>query len=260
MKALSHSWYMTVRHLRALMRQPWYIAITLVQPIIWLVLYGELFKKVVELPGFRAGSYIDFLAPGVIVMTALFASGWTGMGLIRDLNNGVMDRFLVTPVSRVALIAGRLASLMVGNLIQTAILVVLALIMGARFIRGPGALVGLGVLVGCSLLLAAAFGSLSLGLALTVRREESVIGAVNLVLLPLVFLSPVFMDKSLVPRWILNVARFNPVSWTVDAGRGALNSNPDWGLILTHSLYLAVLAGVCIWVATRAFRGYQRSV
>ena len=67
---LRHSWYLTLRHLRALPRQPWYVAITLVQPIIWLLLFGALFKRVVEIPGFGAASYIAFLTPGVVVMTA----------------------------------------------------------------------------------------------------------------------------------------------------------------------------------------------
>ncbi|HEY6678279.1 MAG TPA: ABC transporter permease, partial [Actinomycetota bacterium] len=61
--ALRHTWYMTVRHLRALFRQPAWVALTLIQPIIWILLYGQLFKRIVQIPGFGAGSYIDFLTP-----------------------------------------------------------------------------------------------------------------------------------------------------------------------------------------------------
>jgi ABC-2 type transport system permease protein len=82
MTLITHSYYMAIRQLRALIRQPWYVAFTLVQPIIWLVLYGQLFKRVVELPGFNASSYVSFLTPGVIVMSALFAGGWNGMSII----------------------------------------------------------------------------------------------------------------------------------------------------------------------------------
>ena len=117
MTALTHSWYMTVRHLRALQRQPWWIAITLIQPIIYLVLYGQLFQRVVDLPGFQATNYVSYVTPGVVIMMALFGGGWNGMGIIFEMDNGVMDRFLVSPVSRVAIIAGRL--------IQMSILVVL---------------------------------------------------------------------------------------------------------------------------------------
>jgi len=76
--ALREAGYIMGRELRSLLRQPWWIAITLVQPIIWLLLYGALFKKVVEIPGFEATSYIQFLTPGVVVMTALFSAGWAG--------------------------------------------------------------------------------------------------------------------------------------------------------------------------------------
>ena len=74
--------------------------IALVQPIIWLLLFGALFKAVTEIPGFAGGSYIDFLTPGVVVMLAVSSAGWTGMGFIEDINSGVMDRMLAAPVWR----------------------------------------------------------------------------------------------------------------------------------------------------------------
>ena len=93
MNLMRQSWFLMLRLLMILLRQPWYVALTLIQPIIWLVLYGQLFRRVVELPGFRSSSYIDFLTPGIVIMSALFSSGWTGMGVINDLDRGVMDRF-----------------------------------------------------------------------------------------------------------------------------------------------------------------------
>jgi ABC-2 type transport system permease protein len=99
---------MTVRHLRGLLRQPWWIAISLAQPVTYLVLYGQLFKRIVELPGFAATSYMTFVTPGIVIMMSIFGGGWNGMGIIMELDNGVMDRFLVSPVSRFAIIAGPL--------------------------------------------------------------------------------------------------------------------------------------------------------
>ena len=109
MTAVWHSLYIAQRHVRGLIRQPWYIAFTLLQPIMWLVLYSQLFKRVTDLPGFNTASYITFLTPGIIVSSALFSGGWSGMGVIVDIDKGVMDRLLVSPVSRVAIMAGRLA-------------------------------------------------------------------------------------------------------------------------------------------------------
>ena len=122
---------MTLRHLRELWRQPWFVAMTLVQPVIWLLLFGALFKRMIEIPGFHGHSYIAFLAPGIVVMTALFNSAWSGMALIEDLNRGVTARFLVSPVRREALIAGRILKEAIVVVIQSVIIVVLALIVGA---------------------------------------------------------------------------------------------------------------------------------
>jgi ABC-2 type transport system permease protein len=257
MTAVTHSYYMTIRHILGLLRQPIWVFITLVQPLIWLLLYGALFKRVVEIPGFGGGSYLDFLTPGIVVMSALFSSGWSGMALLDDLDRGVLDRFLVSPVSRVSLIAGRLAQGALIVIVQSLILVVLALIAGADLAGGPA---GVALLIGGSILLGWAFGSLSNGLALIVRREETLIAAVNLVILPLTFLSTVFMQRALTPQWIQDVAQLNPVDWAVTAGREAVGSDVDWGVVLGRVGLLLAFALLCTWFASRAFRAYQRSV
>lgn len=256
MKPLTDSWSLTVRNLTHLLRQPWFVALTLVQPVIWLVLYGQLFQKVVELPGFKSRSYIDFLTPGIVVMSALFSSGWTGMGIINDINAGVMDRFLVSPASRVAIIVSRLMTQAIITLVQSVILFSLGALMGARY---EGGILGLAILLIAAILLGLPFAALSTALALALRKEESVIGAVNFVLLPLTFLSPLFMAEGLMPPWIQSVARFNPVNWSVAAGRSALAGSDDWVFILSRLALLAAFALVCGWVATTAFRSYQRS-
>lgn len=256
MTALRHSWYMAVRHMRSLARQPWWIAISLAQPVTYLVLYGQLFKRVVELPGFQASSYITFVTPGVVIMMALFGGGWNGMGIIFEIDSGVMDRFLVSPVSRFAILAGRLIQMSVLMVIQTSILLVLSLLMGARF---EGGIVGMLVLLAAGVLVGVPFGALSNAMALIVRRTESVIGASNFILLPMTFLSPVFMASDLMPGWIRAVSRVNPVAWGVDAARSAMSTSPDWPGILARLGALVVLSIVSGWVATQAFRSYRRS-
>jgi ABC-2 type transport system permease protein len=257
MRAFAHTWFMTLRLLRALMRQPWWIVISLVQPITYLLLYAQVFTRVVELPGFNARNYSTFVTPGIVVMMALFGGGWNGMGIIMEIDRGIMDRFLVSPVSRVAIIAGRLAQMSIITVVQAAILLGLGMLLGARF---DGGLPGLAVLLLCGVLVALPFGALSNAMALVIRRQESLIGASNFVLLPLTFLSPVFMAPALMPRWIQRLARYNPVTWSVEASRSALSHNPDWRLIGVHLVSLALLSLGSAWVAVRAFRSYQRSV
>jgi ABC-2 type transport system permease protein len=257
MKALKDTGHMTVRHLMTLWRQPWWIAVSLVQPVIWLLLFGALFETITEIPGFGSSNYIEFLAPGVVVMTAFFGAGWTGMPVIEDIERGVVDRFLVSPVRRSSLISGRLTSGALTTTIQSLIIVALALIVGASFANGvPGVL----ALIAVTILVASAFGCLSIGLALLVRREETLIATVQFLVLPLSFMSVTFMQKSLMPDWMQSVADYNPLNWAVEAGRDAVTANPDWGAIAGKSSLLVAFLVLCGTFAVRAFRTYQRAV
>lgn len=257
MKLVSHSWFMAVRDLRNLSRQPWFVALTLIQPIIWLLLFGQLFRKIVEIPGFGATNYIAFLTPGVVAMNALFGGGWSGMSVVNDLDRGVMDRFLVSPVSRTAIIVGRMIQIGVVTIIQATILIVLGFILGAGW---ANAVPGLVVLMAAAVLLSVTFAAFSNAIGLLARQEESVIGATQFVLLPLTFLSSVFLAQNLMPDWMQKIAAFNPLNWVVEAARHALRTNPDWAFILARLGWLAALTVVAAWLATRAFRTYQRSI
>ena len=258
MTALAQTSYLTTRHLRFFLRQPWFIGMYLVQPVIWLLLFGALFKNVVEIPGFTVGaSYIDYLVPGVLVMTALFSCGWSGMSIIEDLDRSIMDRLLATPIHRSAIIVGLNLYELVSFAIQALIIGGLALVLGARFPGGP---LGYGVLTLCAMLVGAIVASFSDAMALLLRQRESVIGVNTLLTLPLTFLSGAFMPLKLVPDWISTVATYNPVNWAVEAGRSALSASPDWTFVLAR---IALLAGLAILVtafATRTFRAYQRSL
>lgn len=257
MTALRHIGYMAARDLRALWRQPWYIAVTLVQPVIWLLLFGELFQRVVEIPGFEGGDYKQYLVPGVLVMTAFFSSGWNGMSTIEDLERGVTDRLLVTPARRWPLIVGRLGQNAVQVLIQSLVIIGMALAIGVSF---EGGVLGVIALVLAGLLLGTAFAALSNALALVARQEESLIGAVTFLQLPLTFLSTAFMQESLIPNWVATAADYNPVNWAIVAGREAVQSGTDWGTVAGYCGLLAAFALACTMLATRAFRAYQSSV
>ena len=257
MTALRQSWQVTLRGMRVLMRQPGYLGITLTQPLIWLLLFGALFKAITRIPGFHGGSYIDFLTPGIVVMLAISSAGWTGMGFIEDINSGVMDRMLVTPAWRGALNAGSVLYAVFTILIQTTLILLLALALGADFKGGIGGVLLLIVLAG---LLGAAFASLSNGLGVLTRQRETLIGAVSAVILPLTFLSSALMQQSLVPGWIRTVAKLNPVNWAVEAGRSAAMEKIDWGLVGSRFGLLVGLALLCGLFATRAFGSYQRSL
>ncbi len=254
---LPQTGYLTGRLLRALGRQPAFVLIMLIQPMIWLLLFGQLFKRVVELPGFAAGSYVDFLTPGVVIMTVLFTSGWAGMAFIDDMERGVMDRMLSSPVSRGAMMAASMANQAVTIIVQGVIVVVVALLIGATL---PGGVLGVLVMLLAAVLLAAGFASLSNGMALLVRTGESLIGFSTMLTLPLSFLSSAMIARDAAPEWIQTVSAYNPVDWAVVASREALSADPDWSGVLARLGGLLAVALVMGWVATRAFRTYQRSL
>jgi len=255
--ALANTAQITTRYVRAFLRQPYYIVGTLVQPVIWLLLFGQLFQRATELPGFTSGSYISFLTPGIIVMSAMLSAGWSGTSYVIDMERGVMNRFLVSRVRRSALIGGQLVYQAGMVLLQSLIILGLGLLVGARF---SGGIIGILFLFVSTILLGAAFASFSNALALMLRKQESLIALNVTLVLPLTFLSSTFLPVSLMPGWMQGVARFNPVNWAVEVGGQTLRSSIDWSLVGVHLAELLVLMLVCAWLSIRAFRAYQRSV
>lgn len=247
---------LTSRYLRELYRQPAVIFITLTQPVIWLLLFGQLFKDITRIPGFGGGNYVTYLTPGVVIMTAIFASSWTGMAYIEDMQTGVMDRFLSAPVSRSALVTAMLGYQALITVIQSAIIVAMGWAIGAVF---PGGLPGILALIGVAVLISVAMAGLSIWFALLIRQREALIGASTTLVMPLTFLSGAFLSLRLVPSWIASVARFNPVNWAASAGRAAAGGQPAWGTVGSYAGFLAVALVVTAVAASRAFGAYQRS-
>jgi len=257
MTAVHHTNQVALRCIRALLRQPAWVGISLVQPVVWLLLFGAVFKKAADIPGFEGGSYVEFLTPGIVVMLAVSTAGWVGMGFIEDINRGTMDRLLVSPIWRGALNLGSVAQSVLTIAIQSLIVIGLAVAVGARFSNGVA---GIAVLVALAGLLGAVFASLSNGIAVLARQRETLIGIVTMVTLPLVFLSGALMQQSLLPGWIQWIARFNPVNWAAQAGQSATTAHADWSLIGTRMGLLALLLLASASFATRAFNAYQRSI
>jgi ABC-2 type transport system permease protein len=258
MTLVTHTAYLTARQLRAFLRVPAYLLFNLIQPIIWLLLFGQLFKSVVNIPGFSGGNnYLVFLTPGIVMMMALFGSAWAGSSYIQDMDRGVMDRFLTSPTSRGGLIVATMLYQAVLTIIQTLVVLGVAWLTGARF---GGGLAGIAVLLLSAVLLTFVFAAFSNAVALLARQQTALIAISQLISFPLMFLSSAIMDTKLSPEWVGRVARFNPFEWAVVAGREALQRVPDWGVVWANLGLLAALVVVMSWLATLAFRAYQRSV
>jgi ABC-2 type transport system permease protein len=254
---MSDLFWMTHRRLKALVRQPWFLVFTLIQPVIWLFLFGNLFKRVVELPGFGGTSYLTYIVPGVVVMSAMASNMWAGMGTMEEIERGTLNRFLVTPVRRGAIMNANVIEQAVSTTAQSLIIVLLAWAAGARY---PGGAAGVLVLIAVAVLLGTVFSAMSNTVGMLVRQRETIIGLNTLLLLPLTFVSTTFMNEDLMPDWMRTLTNYNPVNWAVEAARAALAENPDWGDVVTPGAALLVLAVLTVWLSTRTFRTYQKSV
>jgi ABC-2 type transport system permease protein len=252
------SWYFTGRKLHAMVRNPWVLTFSIAQPAIWLFLFGELFKKVVDIPGFDVhGSYLAYLVPGIVAMNAMSNNMWAGMSMIEEIERGTLDRFLVSPASRIGLLNGTVAEQSVGTIYQTLLIVLLGLAGGARY---PGGVGGVLVLVVASVLVGIVFGALSNLVGMLLRSREAIIGVYTFFMLPLMFLSSAFIPTQLMPGWMQAIASRNPLNWVVQVGRDALASSPSWSAIGVRGGGLLVLAIACVALSGLTFRSYTRSV
>ena len=255
---LRQTGWMVVRQVRNLMREPIWIALMVIQPMLWLVLYGQLFKYVgAQGHSAKAGTYIEFLTPGVVAMNAFFGGMWSGMAMISDLDRHVIDRFLAAPTVRVAIVLSQVVRAAITAILQALVLLLVALALGVRI---HGGFLGWLVVFAGAALLCAVFAGFSHGIALLMRRESSMIAAANFVGMPLMFLSSILVTVALMPGWIRAIARFNPVDWGSRAMRNAVMVGGDWGPTLGYLGFLVLVAAATALFATWCFRAYQRSI
>lgn len=213
------AWLLARRTFLKSLRRPVVLTFSLVQPLIWMSLFGFLFAGY-RLTGLPASvPYLDFVAPGVCAMTVLFGASQAGILWIRDLQTGFLPRLLNTPVSVHPLLLGKLVADITRLLLQAAAVLGLAMLLGARFSPSPRALA---VALLALMLFAAAFASLSCAVALRARTPEAMGAFVHLVNMPLLFTSTALVPSRQMPGWLEVLARFNPLSLAVDALRGAL--------------------------------------
>jgi ABC-2 type transport system permease protein len=257
MTVARHTWYMTVRQARNLMREPIWIALLLVQPMVWLILYGQLFKNLTRLGGFGTTSYITFLAPAIVVMNAFFGATWSGMSMINDLDHKVVERFLATPASRLSIVLSQIVRSAITAAIQALIILLVSLALGVRIHAGA---LGWIVILVAGILVNSAFAGLSQAIALLTRREATMIAVANFIGLPLLFLSSTLLAQRQMPHWMRVAARCNPVNWGVEAARSVVLPGTDWGSVGAHLGYLVAMSVVTAALATWCFRVYRRSL
>ena len=246
------SWVIFSRAMRLSLRQPMWVLIGLMQPILYLVLFGPLLQTVAKSSGF-AGDAWQVFVPGLLVQLGIFGGLFVGFGIIAEWRAGVIDRQMVTPASRVALIAGRTLRDVVVIVAQAVVLTVCAFFFGLRV--PPVALVIAAVLVA---LLGAAFSFISNAIGMATKSEDALAPMVNALALPILLLSGILLPMALAPQWLQIVSDFNPFKHIVEALRAVFRGdlgNPIVAVGLGLAVVLVVLGA---WIGQRVLRAQTR--
>lgn len=251
--AISDALVITRRNLLVWMRVPAYLVFTVVQPVIFVLLFRYVFGGAIHAPG--AGGYVSYLMPGIIGQTAAFATFATAIALAQEAKKGVIDRFRAMPMARSAVLAGRLIADSIRMLIVILVIVGVGYAVGFRFQNGVAGAVGM-------VLLAEAFGvtvcAVSAFIGLAIKDEESVQAFGLIWLFPLTFVSSAFVPIATMPSWLQDFANNQPVTLVINAMRAMALGGPAFPL--NPSLWESVLwlAGVLIVFVPLAVWSYRR--
>src|SRR5579864_1822050 len=194
-----------------------------IQPALWLVIFGETFSRIRAIP---TGSkpYLDFMAPGVIAQSALFVAIFYGIQIIWERDAGILTKLLATPTPTTALIAGKAFGASIRSLIQAAVVVVLAALLGVHFPLNPLLYAVAAIIV---VLGAAFFSTLSLTIAGIVLKRDRLMGIGQAITMPLFFASNALYPIAIMPGWLQVLSTINPLRYEIDALRGLLIGTPS---------------------------------
>lgn len=200
---------------RKLRHDPTDVITRTVQPMLWLLVFGEVFTRIHAIPTGNQ-SYLEFLAPGILAQSVLFLSIFYGIAIIWERDLGVIHKFLASPTPRTALVLGKALSAGARALPQAAIIYVLSLLLGVRMNWNVLALAGVVVMI---VLGAACFSTFSVIIACLLKSRERVMGIGQVLTMPLFFASNAIYQISIMPPWLQVIAKANPLTYLVDALR-----------------------------------------
>lgn len=226
--------------IRKLRHDPWELASRMVQPMLWLLIFGEVFAHSRAIPTGSLG-YLDFMAPGILAQSVLFVAIFYGVSIIWERDLGVLQKFLVSPAARSALVLGRALASGVRGLSQALIVFVLAFLLGVKLRLGVLPVAGVIVTI---VLGSAVFCTFSLIVACMVKTRERFMGIGQIMTMPLFFASNAIYPITMMPDWLRSIAAFNPLTYQVDALRAFMieGAHSDYGLGTDFAVQLAVLA------------------
>lgn len=244
---------LTQRSLRTLVSDPRMIVFSILQPLIMLTLFSQIFASIANTPGFPQGvAYIDFLMPAILVNTAMQSALQAGVGLVTDMKNGVLARFRSLPIRSGSVLVARSLSDLVRTASQLLLMLVFAVVV---FGFAPaGGVVGVAAALALALAVGWGLGWIFLAIAAWLRNAELMQTVGFLAMFPLMFASSAYVPVSGLPGWLQAVANVNPLTFAVDAARSLALDQPVSGVVgaLATSAALAAVG----WIM--AVKGFRR--
>ena len=226
------------------------VLIRLIQPAIWIIVIGNTFagtQPLIQSVGFD-GQYIEFMAPGVIILTAIFTSIFGGVNTLWDRRYGFMNKALTSPISRASIALGKMSAISLIAALQASLILGIALAIGVSL---PNPLMVLPIM-GIVILFSLGFSGISVMVAATAKSQETFWGVINFLGMPLFMLSPALFPLELLPDWLATAAKFNPVTYTVLLVREMMTGTPEGGVSVLLSV-VVVFAFVLVMVALASY-------
>lgn len=235
------------RQLRMNLRNPAWVIIGMLQPVLYLLLFGPLLTPLVD--RFGADNAYTFFVPGLLVQLGMFGAFFAGFSLIGEWREGVIEAERVTPASRTALLVGRLSRDLVQLFVQAVILILLGYVMGMDASIG-GIVLG----VALTMLIGGACAASSNALALTTKSEDVMAPVINMVMMPVLLLSGILLPMTIGPDWLQRVSDFMPTRHVVDAVRGSFLGDFTMDTVMWGTLWTFAMFAAALWWGTRTFR------
>ena len=226
------------RALTKIVRNPTLLFVNLFTPLLFLLLFSQLLQKLTSLPGL-SGSYLTYLTPGILVLNAVTGSFQSGMSIVNDLNSGFLHKLLLTPVSRAAILLGRLMTDILVLIIQSTIIIVVAILLGLGIATGS---LGLLLIFVTLAFFDLAWAGLLLAVGMKTRKAETVAAVGNLLAFPILFVSSALFPISIMPQWAQTVSNYNPVSYASNLTRYLIQGGLTWSTFVSAYAVIGLMA------------------
>ncbi len=249
MKIFRDTKLMFVRNMQHTFRNLVFVFVSLFQPLLYLFLFMPLLKDLGGVPGLPAGQTVQVFIPGLLVMLALFGSAFVGFGLIDEIRSGVIERFLVTPVKRPAILLGRVLRDAVVLLLQCILITIVAIPLGLT-LNLAGFLIALLLYAMIGITMA----SMSYAFALIYKNEDNLAPTLNTITLPVSLLSGILLPLALAPVWLQDLSMLNPLSYAVYASRALFAGNFQSIDIIEGFVVMSLLVTVIFWWSLRSLK------